>query len=65
MNKIKIDENKINSLLGINLSKEEMIKILEKLQIKVENDIAIAPYFRMDLEYLADIAEEIVRIYRI
>lgn len=65
INKIKIDENKINSLLGINLSKEEMIEILEKLQIKVENDIAIAPYFRMDLEYLADIAEEIVRIYRI
>ena len=40
-----------------------MIDILEKLDIKVENDVAIAPYFRMDLEYVADIAEEIVRFY--
>ena len=40
-----------------------MIKILEKLDIKVENNMAIAPYFRMDLEFVADIAEEIVRFY--
>ena len=63
INKIKLDYDRINSLLGTNISKEEMIKILEKLDIKVENDIAIAPYFRMDLEFLADIAEEVVRFY--
>ena len=40
-----------------------MIDILEKLDIKVENDMAIAPYFRMDLEFVADIAEEILRFY--
>ena len=40
-----------------------MIDILEKLEIKVENDVAIAPYFRMDLEFVADLAEEIVRFY--
>ena len=62
-NKIKLDYEKINELLGTNLSKEEMINILEKLEIKVENDVAIQPYFRMDIEYLADIAEEIVRFY--
>ena len=63
INKIKLDVEKINSLLGINISKEEMIEILDKLEIKVENDIAIAPYFRMDLEFVADLAEEIVRFY--
>lgn len=63
INKIKLDYDRINSLLGTNISKEEMINILEKLDIKVENDIAIAPYFRMDLEFLADIAEEVVRFY--
>ena len=63
INKIKLDYDRINSLLGTNISKEEMISILEKLDIKVENDIAIAPYFRMDLEFLADIAEEVVRFY--
>lgn len=63
INEIKLDVERINSLLGINLSKEEMISILEKLEIKVKNDVAIAPYFRMDIECLADLAEEVVRIY--
>lgn len=63
INKIKLDVERINSLLGTNISKQEMIDILEKLEIKVENDVAIAPYFRMDLEFVADLAEEIVRFY--
>ena len=63
INKIPLDVQKINNLLGINLSKQEMIDILEKLEIKVENDMAISPYFRMDLEFVADIAEEIGRFY--
>ena len=63
INEIKLDVERINSLLGINLSKEEMISILEQLEIKVKNDVAIAPYFRMDIECLADLAEEVVRIY--
>ena len=63
INEIKLDIERINNLLGTNLSKEEIISILEKLEIKVQNDIAIAPYFRMDIEFLADLAEEIVRIY--
>ena len=63
INKIKLDVDKINTLLGTNISKQELINILEKLDIKVENDMAIAPYFRMDLEFVADIAEEIARFY--
>ena len=63
INKIKLDVDRINDLLGTNISKEKMISILEKLDIKVENDYAIAPYFRMDLEFVADIAEEIARYY--
>ena len=55
--------DRINNLLGTKLSKQEMIDILEKLEIKVENDVAISPYFRMDLTCLADIAEEIARFY--
>ncbi len=63
INKIKLDAEKINNLLGTNISEKEMIDILEKLEIKVENNYAIVPYFRMDLEYLADLAEEVVRFY--
>lgn len=63
VNKIKLDYDRINKLLGTKISKEEMINILEKLDIKVENDIAEAPYFRTDVEQLADIAEEVLRFY--
>lgn len=62
-NKINLDYDRINKLLGTEISKEEMIDTLEKLNIKVENDIAIAPYFRTDIEQLADIAEEALRFY--
>ena len=63
INKIKLDVDRINNLLGTNISKQEMIDILEKIDIKVENDFVIAPYFRMDLEFVADVAEEIARFY--
>ncbi len=63
INQIKLDVSKINSLLGTHLSKQEILDILEKLDIKVEKDMVIAPYFRMDLEVIADIAEEIGRFY--
>ena len=63
INKIKLDVDRINNLLGTKISKQEMIDILEKIDIKVENDFVIAPYFRMDLEFVADIAEEIARFY--
>ena len=63
INQIPLKVEKINNLLGTNLTKKEMEEILEKLEIQVKNDMAIAPYFRMDLEYVADIAEEIGRFY--
>ena len=63
INKIKLEPEKINKLLGTNLSKKEMINILERLEIKIEDDIAIIPYFRQDIEQMADLAEEIARFY--
>ena len=63
VNTIKVDYDRINRLLGTNISKEEMIDILNKLEIKVENDVATAPYFRTDIEQLADLAEEVLRFY--
>ena len=63
INKIPVDSKKINTLLGLNLTEKQMIDILEKLDIKVENNIATAPYFRMDLEFWQDLAEEVLRFY--
>lgn len=62
-NVIPFSPERINNLLGTDISREEMVKIFESLEIKVDEDKVIAPYFRPDLEQLADIAEEVLRIY--
>lgn len=54
---------RINDLLGIQASKQEMIDIFTKLEIQVEGDTAIPPYFRQDIEQEADLAEEVLRFY--
>jgi len=54
---------KINALLGTDISESDMYAYLNRLEIEVENNIAIIPTFRPDLEMEADIAEEIARIY--
>ncbi len=63
VNKIEFDENRINNLLGIDASKEEMIETFSKLNIQVEGNIAIPPYYRQDIEQEADLAEEVLRFY--
>ncbi len=61
--KINLNVDKINNLLGLNVLKEDMVKILEKLEFKIENDVVYVPSFRKDIEGDADIAEEILRFY--
>lgn len=63
VNKIPLNVDRINTLLGTNLNKQEMVEILEKLDMKIENDMVIPPYFRQDVEQLADVAEEVLRFY--
>lgn len=64
---IEVRFDKINELLGIDLSIESMQDILNRLFIKTyingSNLICTIPTFRGDIETLADIAEEIIRIY--
>lgn len=62
-NRVEFNPDKINSLLGTDISREDMIKTLEKLEMKVEGDIVIPPYFRVDIGCSADLAEEVVRFY--
>ena len=54
----------INRFLGIDISAEKMISILEKIGYKVENGVITVPSFRAgDTRHKADIAEEIARFY--
>lgn len=53
----------INAFLGTDIDEKSMIDYLERLDFKIENGMAIAPTFRVDIECKADIAEEVARIY--
>ena len=56
---------KINKLLGTDISEDEMIKIFEKIELVVDkaNKKVTVPTFRPDLESMADLAEEVARFY--
>lgn len=60
---IPLDCDFINKFLNINLSKEQMIAILDKIDCKVKNDQILIPSYRNDLKLKNDIAEEIARFY--
>lgn len=60
---IKLEPEWINSFIGMEVSKEQMIKTLCDLDFKVENDIITVPSYRQDVLHKADIAEEIARFY--
>lgn len=60
---IKLNPNKINNLLGTNISSDKMKNILNKIELHTENDLISVPSFRSDIENDADIAEEILRFY--
>ncbi|QUH30749.1 phenylalanine--tRNA ligase subunit beta [Vallitalea guaymasensis] len=55
----------INKLLGTDLSEYAMIKIFEKVDLKVDKNkgVVIVPTFRPDVEREADLAEEVARFY--
>ena len=60
---LTLEPEKINHLLGTNISKEDMVKYLNLLEIPVEGDQILVPSFRPDLNLMADIAEEVGRSY--
>ncbi len=60
---LPLEPERINRLLGTELSKDYMIGVLEKLGFTVENDLITAPSWRSDIEHFADIAEEVARFY--
>ena len=60
---LPLEPEKINKLLGTDISREDMIKYLNLLEIEVDGDIIKVPSFRPDLNLMADIAEEVGRSY--
>ena len=63
--RVPFDQDEINSLLGTNISKEEMIGYFKKIDLEYDEETneVIAPTFRHDLFRMADLAEEVARFY--
>ncbi len=60
---VKLEPEKINNLLGTDISRADMVKYLNNLEIPVEGDDILVPSFRPDLVHMADIAEEVGRSF--
>ena len=60
---LELEPEKINRLLGTEISEEDMVSYLKRLEIPVEGRTIHAPSFRPDLNLMADIAEEVGRLY--
>ena len=60
---LTLEPEKINKLLGTDISKDDMVKYLNLLEISVEGDTIHVPSFRPDLNLMADIAEEVGRSF--
>ena len=60
---LPLEVEKVNRLLGTEISKEEMVRYLNLLEIPVEGDTILVPSFRPDLNLMADIAEEVGRSF--
>lgn len=63
--RVKFEPEKINKLLGTNLTKEEMIGYLGRVELAYDEktDEIVAPTFRQDIHCNADVAEEVARFY--
>ena len=61
--KLPLEVEKINALLGTNISEADMVKYLELLEIPVVDGEILVPSFRPDLNLMADVAEEVGRSY--
>ncbi len=60
---VALEPEKINKLLGTDISEEAMVSYLKRLEISVIGREIQVPSFRPDLNHMADIAEEVARTY--
>ncbi len=60
---LPLEVEKINRLLGTDISKADMVKYLNLLEVEVDGDEVKVPSFRPDLNLMADVAEEVGRSF--
>ena len=60
---IELEPDRINALLGTDISEADMVEYLRRLEIPVEGHEIRVPSWRSDLVGMADIAEEVGRLF--
>ena len=60
---LTLQPEKINALLGTEVSEEEMVRILKSVDFKVEGNQVTVPSYRADVLRMADLAEEVARFF--
>ena len=60
---VAFEPEKINHHLGTDLTREDMVMYLSRLGFTVEGDQLHVPSWRTDIHYMADVAEEVARMY--
>jgi len=60
---VKLEPERINALLGTNISEADMIEYLHREEVPVVDSMIQVPSWRPDLRVMADIAEEVARYY--
>ena len=64
-NRVAFEPERINRLLGTDISKEDMISYLKSVELEYDektNEIVV-PSWRQDVHRMADVAEEVARFY--
>ena len=63
--KVAFEPEKINALLGTDLTAEQMLEYLNRVELKLdpETNMIVVPTFRQDIFRTADIAEEVARFF--
>ena len=63
--RVAFEPERINKLLGTSISKEDMLEIFDRIELKYdkETDEIVAPTFRQDIHFMADLAEEVARFF--
>ena len=61
--RLELEPERVNALLGTDIDRDFMVKVLKKLDFTMDGNTIIVPSFRSDIESYADIAEEIGRFW--
>ncbi len=63
--RVPFDAGKINTLLGTDITKEQMLSYLHMVELEYDEQTGevLVPTFRQDVLRLADLAEEVARFY--